>query len=42
MLCGVIGGVGDDGVSEDGFSVNGGFQVSGSSMDGYVLFLLLL
>ena len=31
-----MGVVGDDGVSEGGFSVNGGFQVSGSSIDGYV------
>ena len=36
MLCGVVGSVGDNGVSESRFSLNGGFQVCGASVDGYV------
>lgn len=37
MLCGVIRCVGDDGVGKCRFSVDGGFQVCGCSVDGYVL-----
>ena len=36
VLCGVVGGVGDDGVHECGFSVYGGFNASGDSMLGDV------
>jgi len=36
VLCGVVGGVGDDGVRECGFSVYGGFNAGGVSMHGDV------
>jgi len=36
VLCGVVVGVGDDGVRECGFSVYGGFNASGGSMHGDV------
>jgi len=36
VLCGVVGGVGDDGVRECGFSVYGGLNASGVPMHGDV------
>jgi len=36
VLCGMIECVGDDGVGKCRFSIDGGFEVCGCSVDGYV------
>jgi len=41
MLCGVVGGVGDDGVCECGLPVYGGFNVCGGSVYGDVMIVVI-